>query len=305
MRVWNGVIRGWEAFDHWVRTPVDPRPIAWFRAWFGLLCLVNIGLLWQDMPMWLGAAGVLPPDVHGVLCRDVFAGYFTIGVCQIVGYGDPGLALVRVLGVVGGLGLLLGVCPRAAAFCTWLAAMSYAWRNPEILHSGDHLVRIGAFFLVFARSDRAVSLSRWLRRRRGAGDEAVADPVPAWPQRILQLQLCVLYLAAGILKASGRTWRDGTAVGIVLQLGEFERFPIPDWFVRPAGSLVLTYGTILFELGFPLLVWVPRLRLPVLAAGLVFHAGLDWAMNVQLFQWLITSYYILFLDPRPDRERMT
>ena len=143
------LVRACDAFDHWIRDPVDPRPLARFRAWFGLLCLVNVGLMWQDMPMWLGAAGVLPPAVHATLCRDVFAGHFTIGIYQILGYGDAGITLVRGLAVVGGLGLLLGVCPRAAALCTWLAAVSYSWRNPEILHSGDNLVRIGSFFLIF------------------------------------------------------------------------------------------------------------------------------------------------------------
>jgi hypothetical protein len=38
----------------------------------------------------------------------------------------------------------------------------------------------------------------------------------------------------------------------------------------------------------------------VLLAGLAFHAGLDWVMNVQLFQWLITAYYLLWLQPRRD-----
>jgi hypothetical protein len=95
----------------------------------------------------------------------------------------------------------------------------------------------------------------------------------------------------------GPTWRNGTAVGLVLQLGEFQRFPIPDFFMTPVMSQVMTCGTLAFELGFPVLIWIPKLRLPVLVAGLAFHAGLDWVMNVQMFQWLITVYYLLWLKP--------
>jgi hypothetical protein len=65
-------------------------------------------------------------------------------------------------------------------------------------------------------------------------------------------------------------------------------------------SQLMTYGTLAFELGFPVLIWIPKLRLPVLLAGLAFHAGLDWVMNVQMFQWLITAYYLLWLKPRRD-----
>ncbi|MFM8707495.1 MAG: HTTM domain-containing protein, partial [Planctomycetia bacterium] len=219
----------------------------------------------------------------------------------VTGYSVAAVGLIRILGLVGGLGLWLGICPRCAAACAWLAAASYSWRNMEILHSGDTLIRIGTFFLIFARSDGALSLPRAVRRSflapAGQSPEHPLRLVPAWPQRILQLQLCVVYFTAAVWKALGPTWRNGTAVGIVLQLGEFQRFPIPDFLLTQAASRAMTYGTLAVEFSFPLLVWFPSLRLPVLLAGLVFHAGLDWVMNVQLFQWLITAYYLLWLEP--------
>ena len=293
---WAGILRAGTAFDHWVRDPVDPRPLAWFRSWLGLLSLVNLWLLWPVMPMWVGYEGVLPPAVH----RDLIDGT-RISVFMVTGYSDAAIGLIRGLGLAGGLGLWLGIFPRCAAFCAWLATVSYCWRNMDILYSGDNLIRIGTFFLIFARSDGALSLPREMRRRffSQTAPNAADYPclVPAWPQRILQLQLCILYLAAGIWKATGPTWRNGTAVGLVLQLGEFQRFPIPDFFLTPIMSQVMTYGTLAFELGFPVLIWIPKLRLPVLLAGLAFHAGLDWAMNVQMFQWLITAHYLLWLKP--------
>lgn len=293
---------GSQGFDRWVREPVDPRPLGWFRAWFGVLCLVNIGLLWPDMPMWLGNEGVMPPAVH----RGSFDGT-SLTVFTLTGYDDVAIGMIRCLGIVGGLGLVLGICPRLSAGCTWLATASYSWRNPGILHGGDALIRMGSFFLIFARSGAAFTLPRWLGVRRRKADSqpidgAPDDLVPAWPQRILQLQLCLLYLATGIWKVTGRTWREGSAVGIVLQLGEFQRFPIPEFVMTPAMSQAMTWGTLLFEFGFPVLVWFPGLRMPMLLAGLAFHAGLEWVLNVQLFQWVITSYYLLFLDQRPRHQ---
>jgi len=293
---WAGIVRAVVAFDHWVRDPVDPRPLAWFRSWLGLLSVVNLWLLWPDMPMWLGNDGVLPADVH----RDLIGGT-RISIFMITGSSDAAIGIIRGLGIAGGLGLWLGIFPRCAAFCAWLAAVSYSYRNMDILHSGDNLIRIGSFFLIFARTGGVFSLPhsvrRWFFPQASSDSQPPVSLVPAWPQRILQVQLCILYLVAGIWKATGPTWRNGSAVGLVLQLGEFQRFPIPDFFLTPVMSQVMTYGTLAFELGFPLLVWIPRLRIPVLLAGLAFHAGLDWVMNVQLFQWLITAYYLLWLKP--------
>jgi len=294
------IVRAVAAFDRWVMDPVDPRPLCWFRCWFGVLCLVNVLLLWPDMPMWLGDDGVLPPAAH----RPPLPGpsLTVYNACS----GMAAIWLIRSLGVTGGLGLALGILPRCAAACTWLAVTSYSWRNPQILHSGDSLFRIAAFFLIFARTDAVLSLPRWLARRLGRQDPAgtieAPTQVPAWPQRILQLQLCILYLVTGIWKGCGKAWWDGSAVGIVLQMGEFERFPIPDLLATPVMSRLLTWVTLLFELGFPFLVWLPRARLPLLAFGLAFHAGLEWILNVQLFQWTITAFYLLFLEPVPRRS---
>lgn len=285
----------------WIETPTDPRPIAWFRAWFGLVCLVNLALLWPDMPLWFGNDGVLPPAVHASTL-----GGRRLTLYAFTGYTDHTITLVRACGVAGGLSLLLGVYPRVGALLTWLAVSSFAWRNMYILHSGDNLLRIGSFFLMFAQSGRAFSLPAWIRgwRARRADSSALPaplEPVPAWPQRILQLQLCVTYFVTGVVKASGRAWQEGNAVGTVLQLGELQRFPIPDILMTPLASHVMSYSTLAVELGFPLLVWFSRLRVPVLLMGLAFHLGLEWALNIQLFQWTILGFYLLFLVPRDVR----
>ena len=286
-----------DAFDDWVRTPVDPRPLAFFRFWFGFLCLVNLLLLWNDLPMWLGNDGVLPPQTH-LLLQDGTR----FNLYMFTGYNDFTITLIRWCGLAGGLGLLAGFFPRVSACAMWLAVSSFSWRNMNILHSGDNLIRIGCFFLMFAHSGEAFTLRRWIATRRAGVRLKPFRHIPAWPQRILQLQLCVAYFVAGMWKATGVAWQSGTAVGTVLQLGEFQRFPIPDWVMTPIVSQLMTHGTLLFELGFPFLIWIPSLRMPVLVVGIVFHAGLEWTMNVQLFQWLITAYYILFLGPLFSRS---
>lgn len=281
----------WLGFKGWVEEPIDPRPLGLFRLWFGFLALVNLLLLWPDMEMWFGNHGVIPPELHQQLTST-----FRIQIFALTGYSDNAILVMKILGLAGGLGLVLGVFPRTAAFCMWLVASSYAWRNSAILHSGDSLIRIGSFFLMFARSDAAFSLTSFFRN---GGEKSWSHSkysfVSAWPQRILQIQLCIVYLAAALWKFKGESWRQGTAVGTVLQLGEFERFPIPDFMLTATGSMIGTYFTLGFELLFPFMVWIPLCRVPFLVMGILLHAGLEWSLNIQMFQWVITSFYILFI----------
>ena len=45
------------------------------------------------------------------------------------------------------------------------------------------------------------------------------------------------------------------------------------------------------------------LRYPVLLAGVMLHLGLEYSMNIQLFQWVMLTALVLFIDPRDFRRR--
>ena len=71
------------------------------------------------------------------------------------------------------------------------------------------------------------------------------------------------------------------------------------WMIK-----LLTWGALAVELAMATLVWFRDLRYPVLLAGWLLHLGLEYSMNIQLFQWVILSTYVLFVDPA-DLRRLT
>jgi hypothetical protein len=147
-------------------------------------------------------------------------------------------------------------------------------------------------------------VDRWLRVRRGI--EPPGEPAPAapWAQRLIQIQLAVAYLATVRWKLAGHTWVDGTAVYYATRLHEFARFPVPYVFDHLWTIKLMTWGTLAVELALGTLVWFRRLRYPVLLAGLLLHLGLEYSMNIQLFQWVMISAYVLFIEPRDLRRAM-
>ena len=97
-------------------------------------------------------------------------------------------------------------------------------------------------------------------------------------------------------------WNDGSAVGQVLNLLEFRRFPLPDLLRSAAMSQALTGFAATVEILFPLLVWFKDTRKPALIAGLLLHLGMEWSLNIQLFQPTILSLYLLFMSPETLRR---
>jgi hypothetical protein len=191
--------------------------------------------------------------------------------------------------------LTVGFMSRFSAVAVYLCLGSIQLRNMYILNSGDTLMLVSGFFLMFAPLGEAYSVDRWLRIRRGRAERSIPLCAP-WAQRMLQIQTAVVYFATFYWKSLGVLWMNGTAVYYALRIEDMHRFPIP-----PLHSLflikTLTWMTLLIEFALGVLVWFKELRYPVLLAGLCLHLGIEYAMNIPLFEWMIVATYVNFIYP--------
>ena len=73
----------------------------------------------------------------------------------------------------------------------WLLTMLFTNRNPNILDGGDDTLAVGIFLLMLSPCGRALSVDSWLRRRRQGSTEPATTP--AWPLRLIQIELCLIY----------------------------------------------------------------------------------------------------------------
>ena len=95
--------------------------------------------------------------------------------------------------------------------------MCWLSRNPNILNGGDDTLQVALFLLMLSPSGKALSLDAWLRRRFFG--QSGPDWVPPWSIRVMQIQLCIIYLTTGLAKlpamgnsarpAGGRRGRGG------------------------------------------------------------------------------------------------
>jgi hypothetical protein len=146
-------------------------------------------------------------------------------------------------------------------------------------------------FVAIAPSGAACSLDRLLARRRG---DAPADPaeVSLWPQRMMQIQLAIVYFTTVWHKSFGEWWLNGTATWYPPQLDEFDRFPVPSFFDQQPFIMGSTYFTLLVELAMATLVFAKPLRKWVLLSGVLLHAGIEYRMNIPLFGFIMAACYL-------------
>jgi hypothetical protein len=281
--------------DAWTRfwfDPVETSTFVLFRLAFGLVAVGYTISLAPALFAFYSDDGILPaqPTYKGTLAWGLL-GWFP---------SDAAVLLFYFLLLIAAIALLVGFQTRVAALVFFVCLISFGRRNPWVLNSGDLLVQVLAFYMLFMPAGLAVSVDRWLREPRGIWD----FPSRAiWPLRLVQVQVSILYIAAVWAKVRGVTWNDGTAVSYAFRIEDISRFPVPGFVTD---SLVianlLTFGTLAVELSIGILVWNRVLRPWVLLLGVGLHLGIDYAVRVGFFSYAVLVAYVAFVPPEQARS---
>jgi len=253
---------------------------ALLRVGFATLALwtaLGIGL---NLDRYYGPDAVLPWDV----AKTFEFGTWSLFLLAPQSHALP-VVLLAVM-VVSATALLMGAAPRIAAAALFVAILSFHHRNPLLLNSGDRLFSILAGLMLVLPIDRRWAL--WPVPHPGA------EAAPVWAVRLVQLQIVYVYWSSALAKLVNERWRTGWALRDVLASPVFAEWPsyIDSYPIIAA----LTWGTLLFEIAFPLLVMTRRYRPWVLAAGVLFHSSIELAMTIPMFSAAMILSYAAFLD---------
>jgi hypothetical protein len=232
-----------------------------------------------------------------------------------VGDGPDAARLLHASLVAAGLGLALGMFSRGSAAAFLLLSAEWARILPDADRGIDTLLRNVLFVLALSRCGDAFSLDAvWSTGTwRGSG-----APVPAWPRRVLVLQIVVMYFTAGVQKYAQHWWPWGgwSALYVILQdwavaAHDFSwlRHPLLYPLTQVATALTMawqwTYPVVLLHTFEP--PWPPgrfrrwfaawRLHWVWIAVGVWFHVQLALTMELGIFPYGMLALYWVFLSP--------
>jgi hypothetical protein len=212
----------------------------------------------------------------------------------------------------------IGLCTRVTSVLTWVAMLSYLQRAPTSLFGMDTMMNIGVLYLMIGPSGAALSADRLIRhycaKRRALQENR---PRPDFPPpralvsanlalRLVQVNLCFIYLASGLSKLLGPAWWNGTAPWGTMANYEFSPMQIPLYMETlkyisaslPLWQLVMTGGTLFtlfFEIGFTFLVWNRRLRWLMLICAVQLHLMIALFMGLVTFSLMMLTLVLAFV----------
>jgi len=122
----------------------------------------------------------------------------------------------------------------------------------------------------------------------------------AWPTRVIQASLLIMYLGAGVCKVVHGDWLSRPDILWTHAQGPF-RTPIAAWCVNflPAPFWwVMAYGSLSFEVFAPVIFLWRKTRIYAILYGIVFHLSIAILMkDLIYFSVQMMTFYILFLSP--------
>jgi hypothetical protein len=241
----------------------------------------------------LGWTASLLPDAQAFLDVD--------GIASAAAPNGPGWWTLPVnpygycaLLALAALAMTLGWRSRTSSAVVALLMIVVQRRDIYVLDSGDQLLREMCIYVALMPSGETWSLDAL--RRPGQ----LRAP---WALRLLQVQISIVYLFALMSKLHGDEWQNGSAVGVILQVGDLQRLTVPHAIANSVlVAALLTFGTLITE-GFLIVgLWHPKTRWWAMGAGTAMHLGIEATLLTGWFSLTIISCYLAFVPASTLRK---
>jgi len=195
------------------------------------------------------------------------------------------------------VGLMVGWKSRTMAVLALAFQVFIYARDPFDEHGGHRVMRLATLYMALVPCGAAFSLDRLLRKTHV---EASSSFIPCIVQRMVQIQMVVIYMHSGWEKLHGSAWRSGDALYYTLSNAQYQRSPIIlDAVVSSSiGQALCTLGTwttLGWESCFGFLVLHRTTRKATLMTGVALHFGIGLTLGVGTFTWIMLWCYLSWL----------
>lgn len=282
-----------DIIDSWNSFFFDPNysslSLGAFRIVLGLLCFLNFLLQVKDGRKYFGVDGFF--NVKDFLNTNFYKNRFSL--FRYLPYVNGSVYFLLFFMMVASLCLCVGFYSRLSSLIVFLGLISLGHRNAAVCSSGDAILRIFTFLMIFSRAGNVLSLDAYL-----SGSSLINDSGAPWVQRLMQIQVSIIYFYSMIVKLNNsELWKNGTASYYVMQNRAHTAEILPKFFLSQPFVQLATYGTLIIEFMTSTLIWIKEFRPYCIVAGLCLHMGLELCIRIQLFGYSMMALLVLFMSP--------
>lgn len=268
--------------------------LCWALALFYSIRHLGVELFYFDSGLMpLSDVPTFMPDFY----RSLWPFYFHSDGANL--WGHRLFILVLVL-------LGLGIGGRLLMWAALYLHVGFIQRNFSVVYGADMTACFWFLYLAMADSCKHYSvLNYWFKDKSRKREQKRSDIFSSIAVRLIQIQLVIIYVYTGCEKLKGMTWWEGVAVWKVLGNPQLAPFDMSFMAHVPWVIAIMTYGTLIFEVYFPVVVINKRCRNFWLSFGVFLHAGTAALMGLHFFALvMLCAYLVYFSDDEINIRRL-
>lgn len=260
-----------------------------FRILMGLLYFTSACFLIRDWETLYSSRGVFHRDFWAATNS-----YKSFSLFRFLPGSDSFVKLVLYMFLLSSFCMVVGFFAELSVCVSFFLWISVVHRNIYIFHSGDALMRLMGFLLIFASSGNSLSIDNVL-----AGESLYLKNMIAWPHRLMMIQFSLVYLKSVYNKMiyGAGFWGYGLGVYYAVRNVVMVRNEMPGFLRNGIGVLMCSWITILCQpvIGFGL--WIKEVKDYSIFCALMLHVSFGFFLSLGLFSHVMISCLVLFIDP--------
>lgn len=194
--------------------------------------------------------------------------------------------------------LLIGFFTRIAAIICFFLHLAFIDTGNGIIYGVDVFTQLSLFYAMFFPLNSTYSVdsmiwkSKFKKVSAGAGLSI----------RIIQIQMCIVYLSSGIEKSLGMEWINGEAIWRTLTIPIFKNYDFSWLSNYPIIPVLLGFGVMVIETGYAFAMWRKNLRVFWLFSIILLHLSIGFFMGMWYFAliMILLSVFAFVDDVRND-----
>ncbi|MGQ0828790.1 MAG: hypothetical protein ACT4ON_10385 [Bacteroidota bacterium] len=195
---------------------------------------------------------------------------------------------------------LFGIGRNVTCFLLFLCIRFTSQHNYLFSNGGDNLLYFLMFYMLLTDSYQYLVFTPF--KSNSERIKKYVNLVSNLSSYSIAFHLCLAYFVSGFHKIHADVWYNGVATYYIWNL---ERYNAPINYLFSKNAIIIgfsTYFTILFEIFFPVLVWVKKMRLLLIVSGIFLHMGIYFSMMIYDFQILFIMIYGFYFSNDEIRE---
>ncbi|HRH48378.1 MAG TPA: HTTM domain-containing protein [Panacibacter sp.] len=257
--------------------------LGFFRIAVSGFALIQLFVLLPDWMSFYGPKGLLPWEISDALSTTQTPSLlFISNLLQPLRITpEATVYIITTAYLISLIGLLIGFKTRLMGALAWLMHIVLNTTGHFTAYGVETFTHIALFYCTVLPVGCCWSIDARNRPHKIPGYLITLSV------RIIQLHLCIMYLACGIEKSMGSQWWNGEAIWIAMQQDQFHNVNI-DWMASvPIVPNLLCWSTLVVESFYAAAIFWGKTKKIWLISIISMHAFIGIFLGLQLFGGLM------------------